>query len=160
MFSQSISVIWFCVLFHLCERGKEKVIRKRTDDYQWAPAGHMAKQPKPENPPARGSKWESESPDSVSILSLFTCVYVRISWAFSKKLFIQSEGSVKITRPFAVYTKSFLTCPCNREFQWLESIPENPRDRVAWCTTVHRITKENWTKLKWPSTHTHSTEFC
>ena len=31
---------------------------------------------------------------------------------------------------------------------------ENPMDRGAWQTTVHRVAK-SWTRLKWLSTHTH-----
>ena len=47
----------------------------------------------------------------------YLCVYVGLSRGFSKKLFIQLEGSIKITRPFAACTRSVLTCAYVREFQ-------------------------------------------
>ena len=150
------------VLWHstLCEGEKEKVIRKSTDDYQWAQLGVWRKQPKPGKPTSQKQQMRVWKPRLCFNLSLITCVYVGLSRGFSKKLFTQLEGSIKIKRPFAACTRSVLTCAYVREFQWLESCSGESHGQrsMLWYSSYGH--KENWTKLKWLSTHTHSTEFC
>ena len=49
--------------------------------------------------------------------------------------------------------------PWRRAWYPLEySYLKNPVDRGGWRATVHRVTK-SWTRLKWLSRHTHSTQW-
>ena len=49
--------------------------------------------------------------------------------------------------------------PLRRAWYPLEcSCLKNPMDRGDWRATVYRVTK-SWTRLKWLSTHTHSTQW-
>ena len=85
----------------------------------------------------------------ITLLTMVHIVKARLPWWFSGKEATYNAGDVRDTGSISRSGRS----PGGGHSNPLQySCLENPMDRGAWQTKVHRVT-ESWTQLKWMSTH-------